>query len=326
MEEAAKAYEAVRGYCVRDGMICKLTAARDGEDEPYPKPLCTFFCLPREEITQDDGVTTSTMHVIDGWDRDGNPLNPQARVSNKNYKSMGWVSDTWGFRANILPGQSVADTLRYVIAEVGAANARHITEYTHAGWRRIGGKWAYLYQGGAIGAEGVRVELGEGLEEFRLDTTAEMPLPDAAGWSHNLLNTLGEAISVPLLATVYLAPLREALAQTGNKPLFSVFLEGEQQSGKSVSAELAQYHFRAMSEVQFPASFYDTSNHVQSKAFKLKDSLLVVDDYHPTTSIQERRTMDAIPANTAAGTYYYYCVAAYHGKTVTSDVATVIVS
>jgi hypothetical protein len=63
---------------------------------------------------------------------------------------------------------------------------------------------------------------------------------------------------------------------------------------KSVSAELAQYHFRAMSEVQFPASFYDTSNHVQSKAFKLKDSLLVVDDYHPTTSIQERRTMDAM--------------------------------
>ena len=34
----------------------------------------------------------------------------------------------------------------------------------------------------------------------------------------------------------------------------------------------------------------------------------------------------AIPANTAAGTYYYYCVAAYHGKTVTSDVATVTVS
>ena len=64
MEEAAKAYEAVRGYCVKDGMICKLTAARDGEGEPYPKPLCTFFCLPREEITQDDGVTTSTMHEV----------------------------------------------------------------------------------------------------------------------------------------------------------------------------------------------------------------------------------------------------------------------
>lgn len=294
MEEAAKAYEAIKGYCVKDGCISKIVKGNAEDSPTYAKPLCTFFCLPREEITQDDGVTTNTMHVIDGWDRDGNPLAPQARVSNKNYKSMGWVSDTWGFRANILPGQSVADTLRYVIAEVGAANARHVTEFTHSGWRRIGGKWAYLYQGGAIGADGVRVELGEGLEDYRLDTLPEMPLLDAAGWSHNLLNTLGENISVPLLATVYLAPLREALAQTGSKPLFSVFLEGEQQSGKSVSAELAQYHFRAMSEVQFPASFYDTSNHVQSKAFKLKDSLLVVDDYHPTTSIQERRTMDAM--------------------------------
>ena len=294
MEEAAKAYEAVKGYCVKDGCISKLTKGNSEDSPVYPKPLCTFFCLPREEITQDDGLTTSTLHVIDGWDREGRPLTPQARVSNKNYKSMGWVSETWGFRANILPGQAVADTLRYVIAEVGAANARHITEYTHSGWRKIAGKWAYLYQGGAIGADGVRVELGEGLEEYRLDAAPETTPKQAAQWSYDLLNTLGKNISVPLLATVYLAPLREALAQTGNKPLFSVFLEGEQQSGKSVSAELAQYHFRAMSEVQFPASFYDTSNHVQSKAFKLKDSLLVVDDYHPTTSIQERRTMDAM--------------------------------
>lgn len=34
----------------------------------------------------------------------------------------------------------------------------------------------------------------------------------------------------------------------------------------------------------------------------------------------------AIPANTSAGTYYYYCVATYQGKTVVSDVAKVTVS
>ncbi|MEA4928566.1 MAG: hypothetical protein VB104_07810 [Candidatus Limiplasma sp.] len=294
METVAKAYAAVRGYCVEDGMICKLTAARDGDGEPYPKPLCTFSCLPCEEITQDDGVSTTTVHVIDGWDRNGAPMLPQARVSSKNYKSMNWVSETWGFRANILPGQAVVDTLRYVIAEVGAANAKHVTEYTHSGWRRIGERWAYLYQGGAIGAEGVRVELGDGLDEYRLPASPDMAVRDAAEWSHNLTLTLAEHVSYPLLAAAYLAPLREALSQTGNKPLFSLFVVGEQQSGKSVSAELAQYHFRGMSEVQFPASFYDTSNHVQSKAFKLKDSLLVVDDFHPTTSIQERRTMDAM--------------------------------
>jgi len=293
-EAVAKAYEAVRGYCVKDGQICKFTAARDEEGEPYPKPLCTFSCLPCEEITQDDGVTTTTVHVIDGWDRAGNPMAPQARVNSKNYKSMNWVSETWGFRANILPGQSVVDTLRYVIAEVGAANAKHVTEYTHSGWRKIGGKWAYLYQGGSIGAEGVRVELGDGLEDYRLPACPDMPLRDAAEWSHNLTLTLAEHVSIPLLAAVYLAPLREALSRTGNKPLFSLFVVGEQQSGKSVSAELAQYHFRGMSEVQFPASFYDTGNSVQNKSFKLKDSLLVVDDFHPTTSIQERRAMDAM--------------------------------
>lgn len=275
-------------------MICKVTKSGNEDAPNYAKPLCTFTCMPREEITQDDGVTTSTVHVIDGWDRDGRPLKPQARVINRNFKGMGWVGETWGFRANILPGQSVADTLRYVIAEVGAANAKHITEYTHSGWRRIGDRWAYLYHGGAIGAEGVRVQLGEGLEEYRLDAPEGITAKAAAEWSYNVRLVLAERISVPLLAAAYLAPLREALTLTGNKPLFSVFLVGEQQSGKSVSAELAQYHFRRMSEVQFPASFYDTSNHVQSKAFKLKDSLLVVDDFHPTASIQERRAMDAM--------------------------------
>ncbi len=294
-ETVARAYEAVKGYCVNDGAICKITKSGKGEDAPdYPKPLCTFTCLPREEITQDDGVTTTTVHVIDGWDRNGRTLGPAARVLSRNFKGMGWVGETWGFRANILPGQAVADTLRYVIAEVGATQARHITEYTHSGWRKIGKAWAYLHQGGAIGAEGVRVQLGEGLEEYRLDAADGVTVTAAAEWSHNLTVALGERISIPLLAAVYLAPLREALTQTGNKPLFSLFLVGEQQSGKSVSAELAQYHFRAMSEAQFPASFYDTPNHVQGRAFKLKDSLLVVDDFHPTQSQQERRQMDAM--------------------------------
>ncbi|MDD3212190.1 MAG: hypothetical protein PHY64_00855 [Eubacteriales bacterium] len=286
-EMVANAYASVHGYCIDKGRICKMTG-----DPPYPAPLCTFTCFPRLEITQDDGVSATTVYVIDAWDKNGRTL-PQARVQNKAFRGMAWVGEAWGFRANILPGNAVADKLRYVIAEVGAANARRVTEYTHTGWRRIGGEWAYLYQGGAIGPGGVSVELGEGLDEYRLEPS-DIPVREAAEWSRNLSVLLAEHISIPMLASVYLAPLREALSQTGNKPLFSVFFVGEQQSGKSVCAELAQYHFRAMAESQFPASFYDTSNHVQSKAFKLKDSLLVVDDYHPTTSAQERRSMDAM--------------------------------
>lgn len=292
IQQATEAYAGVPGYCVENGVICAMTG-----NPPYPKPLCSFLCIPRAEITQDDGVSVNTVHLIDGWDKQGVPL-PQVRVPTRNYKGMTWVSENWGFRANILPGNTVADKLRYVIAEVGYRSSRRVIEYTHAGWRCIKGKWTYLYHGGAVGLDGVSVDLGSKLPSYSLTLTdpevEAMSLMDCAETSLQLETTMDEHVSVPLLAACYLAPLREPLKAAGHMPKFSLFLVGEQQSGKSISAELAQYHFRDVSESQFPASFYDTANSIQEIAFRLKDSLLVVDDFHPTNSVQERRSMESM--------------------------------
>lgn len=292
IEQASEAYGNVPGYCVENGVICAISGS-----PPTAKPLCSFLCIPRAEITQDDGVNTSTVHLIDGWDKNGVPL-PQVRVPTRNYKGMTWVGENWGFRANILPGNTVADKLRYVIAEVGYRSSQRVVEYTHAGWRNIKGKWTYLYHGGAVGMDGISVELGNKLPTYTLSITDpevdQMSMMTCAETSLQLVETLDEHVSIPLLAACYLAPLREPLKAAGHMPKFSLFLVGEQQSGKSISAELAQYHFRDVSESQFPASFYDTANSIQEIAFRLKDSLLVVDDFHPTNSVQERRSMESM--------------------------------
>ncbi len=286
-DEAQRIYGDVKGYCVKDGMICKEV----GGEHPYAKPLCSFVAIPRAEVTRDNGIDTQTEILLDGWDRDGMAL-PPVRVPTDAYRNMAWVARYWGLRANIQPGNGVADCLRYAIAEVGYRTSKRLTEYTHSGWRKINGRWGYLYQGGAIGLDSVSVDLGDELSTYTMDVLPEMPMREAATWSYNLLLTLDKKISVPLLAITYLAPLREAMVQSGHAPRFSVFLVGEQQSGKSVSAELALYHFRAVSENQFPASFYDTANRVEDRAFRLKDGLLIVDDLHPASSQQERRKMD----------------------------------
>lgn len=294
LEESAvaKAFEAVKGYCVKDGCICKYAKGGKDDDDWYPKPLCTFTCLPVQEVTQDDGVSRTTLHVIDGWDREGRKL-PQVRVMTEHYRNMGWVGKAWGFRANILPGNTVADSLRYAIAEVGYTSSKRVTEYTHMGWRKIGERWTYLYQGGAIGMDGVTVELGDRLQEYTLGgELGGLTDAQAAGWSMDLRNVISPHIAIPVLATTYLAPLREALMTAGHPPRYTLYLVGDPKAGKSVSAELAQYHFRAVSEAQFPCGFYDTANHVEGMSFRLKDALLVVDDLHPTNSIQERRKME----------------------------------
>lgn len=131
-EAVAEAFSRVGGYCVEDGCIC--TRTDDGA-----RKLCTFTAVPVQIITRDDGVTLDKVFAIDGWAKNGRKL-PRIQVNATKFKGMTWPLDNWDFDANIMPGNSVAEKLRYVIAEVGKANARRETVYTHTGWRQIDGK------------------------------------------------------------------------------------------------------------------------------------------------------------------------------------------
>lgn len=293
-DAAAAHYRNISGYCVEDGCICQWS-------DDSPKRLATFVALPRAVITRDDGVNIEKVMVIDGWAKDGSPM-PQVRVAAKNFKSMGWVLENWVFRANIMPGNTTMDKLRYVIAEVGGQTALQQTEYTHTGWRMIDGKWAFLHQGGAIGCDHVSVDLGSGLQSYRLDGDGTsgfyaIPLVKALEASYMMTTCMQPHIAIPLLGITYLAPLREALAEAGHTPAFSMFLVGKSGSGKSVAAALALSHFGNFTAKSLPASFHDTSNYIQKKAFLLKDLMIVVDDYHPSTSMQERRRMESTAQN-----------------------------
>lgn len=289
-DAAAEYYNRVYGYCVDNGRICQET--QDG-----PKPLANFVVLPRAVVTRDDGVNVTQETVLDGWTMDGAPL-PRVNVKTDQFDSMGWVTKNWDFRANIAPGNTVKDRLRYAISEVGRDTCERITQYTHTGWRKIGGKWAYLYEGGAVGAEGVTVSLGSGLDMYRLDGSGAdgfdaISYLDGALMTLNMSSVIAEHVCIPLLGTIFLAPLREFLSATGIAPAYALFLLGGTGSRKSTAAALALSHFGNFTGKSLPASFNDTANFIRKKAFLLKDAPIVVDDYHPVTSLQERKKMEA---------------------------------
>ncbi len=289
-DAVAEYYNRVYGYCVDNGRICQETA--EG-----PKPLANFVVLPRAVVSRDDGVNVTQETVLDGWTMNGAPL-PRVSVKTDQFDSMGWVTKNWDFRANIAPGNTVKDRLRYAISEVGRETCERVTQYTHTGWRKIGGKWAYLYEGGAIGAEGVTVSLASGLNLYRLDGGGapefdKISYQDGALMTLNLRNVIAEHICVPLLGTVFLAPLREFLEATGVAPAYALFLLGGTGGRKSTAAALALSHFGNFNNRNLPASFNDTANFIRKKAFWLKDMPIVVDDYHPVSSLQERKKMEA---------------------------------
>ena len=275
------------GYCVDHGRICTWS-------DDTPKPLCTFTAITNGVVTRDNGVDEETWLLVDGWTANGEPLK-QARVKASAFKQMNWVTENWDIRATIMPGNTATDKVRFVIANANALGAKRIREYTHTGWRKIGGRWCFLYQGGAIGAEGVTVDLTRGLERYHMGSGFTVQ----AGSERDTLmdvvyltTIIPRRISVPMVAFMFLAPLRDALLRAGFPPTFSVYLIGGSGTHKSTLSALMLSFFGSFTESSLPASFNDTGNYIRSLAFSLKDMVLAVDDYHPEGNLQARRKME----------------------------------
>ena len=290
MEQAEKLYGAVKGYGVSNGAICQETGNET-------KPLCDFVVLPRMELEKDDGVNVSKHFVLDGWSSTGRKL-PRVVIRASDLENMNWVTEKWGFDASLTPGSTTKGKVAWAIKKVGQLTAKRVTEYNHTGWRKIGGKWCYLYHGGAIGQEGITVDMGDALKCYRLDGGGvpgfdEITFPDAAKTSLQLQQVMSEEIGIALLGTIYLAPLREWMGSTDIVPAFALFLYGESGTHKTTAAALAMSHFGNFHAKNPPASFNDTGNQIRKKAFLVKDMPILVDDFHPVTSVQEKRQMAA---------------------------------
>ena len=290
MEQAEKLYERVQGYGVVNGCIVQYT-------QDSTKPLTDFVVIPRMELTRDDGINQSMYFVLDGWNSNGRKLG-RVVIGSKELDTMGWVTGKWGFAASLTPGTSTKDKAAWAIKKVGQLTAKRVTEYNHTGWRRIGGKWCYLYHGGAVGAEGITVDMGESLKTYRLDGSGaadfdKITYKEAAAKSLDMQRIMKQEIGVALLGTAYLAPLREFMTQTDVVPAFALFLYGESGTHKSTAAALAMSHFGNFHAKNPPASFNDTANQIRKKAFLVKDMPILVDDFHPVSSIQEKRQMAA---------------------------------
>jgi hypothetical protein len=217
---------------------------------------------------------------------------------------MSWVTEVWGTAPVIFAGQGRKDHLRAAIQMLSGAVPRR-TVYGHLGWRRIGDRWAFLHAGGAIGPDGmlqdIEVDIGtDGFLPYQLPALpGASELIDAVRASLALLELGPDTITAPVLGAVYRAPLAEP------GPVdFALHLTGPTGAFKTELAALAQAHFgAAFHGRRLPASWADTANMLEKKAFLAKDAVLVVDDFAPTgtTADVQRLHRDADRLFRAAG-------------------------
>jgi hypothetical protein len=294
------ALEAGPYFMTRDGMIAWRKETRDGS---VPIPLCNFTARIVAEEALDDGAEQRTGFVIEGDLPGGRPL-PPTRVPAERYPAMNWVTEAWGTAPVIFAGQGKRDHLRAAIQMLSGSVPRRMI-YGHLGWRRIDDCWAYLHSGGAIGAEGAieGVEVDTGTDSLLCCQLPPPPegtaLADAVRASLAILELGPDTITAAILGAIYRAPLGEASAID-----FALHLAGPTGAFKTELAALAQAHFgSAFNGRRLPASWADTANMLEKKAFLAKDAVLVVDDFAPTgtTADVQRLHRDADRLFRAAG-------------------------
>lgn len=287
-------YKKLSDYTIsKNGELCRIkmkynTGTQDYEPEYIP--LANFTARIAKEVVKDDGLESKALFEIEGFLLNDKPL-PLITVESNKFTAMNWVIDGWGGDAIFSPGVSCKDYLRHAIQTVSLSNKTRQTVFCHTGWRKIENKWVYLHAGGGIGANNVIVDItGEGcLSKYILPAVTNNVR--AAEMALKLLDVADYKITVPLLSLVYLTPLCEPLRKAGKEPAFIVWLNGMTQSMKSSLAAVCLSHFGEFTALNLPASFKDTANSLERKGFLLKDSLLVIDDFHPSATKAESQHM-----------------------------------
>lgn len=275
-DEKQDEYESYFGsftYCIKGGCL----ARRMGRDGTVHQ-LCTFIPVPKETIRRDDGSAVRTDYVIGATFPDGKER-PDARIcGEREFLDMLWPLKTWQFDGTILSGRNTKSWVQEAISLAGRKVSVHRDVYAHTGMREIDGKTVYLYNGGAIGAQNVSVELESKMRGYRLHDDGLSRI-DAAAAEVVLLDSMPSRLIYPLLAQAYLAPVYSVMEGLHQPPSYAVFVVGASNAGKSTVTGYVQAHFGDFYNRQFPANFNDTANNVREKMFLAKDALMVIDDY-----------------------------------------------
>lgn len=277
-------------YKVKSGKLGQPTFDNKGEENGFSS-IANFVAVPTREVSVDDGAEISRWFEIEGvLLSNGQTLRP-LKINHTDFADLKWISE-WGMAPNLEPGTVNKERMRHAIQQL-AFVSKQVQVYGHLGFRQIGGKWRYLHAGGCIGEPGIGVEVDRRLEKYVLPESAG-DVRVAVGQSLSLLEVADRKITTLLLALVYLAPLCEALRSAGSEPSFVVWLYGQTGTRKSTIAALFLSHFGNFSAKGPPASFKDTANSLERRAFDTKDTVLWIDDFHPSSNSVEARKMEQI--------------------------------
>jgi len=267
-------------YTVREGKHCRLVHNRETEDWDHV-PLCNFTALITDDFQKDDGQEVKRWYRVTGKTHTGKEL-PPVEIEAAKFASMGWLPEAWGSDAQVYVGnmyeRHVAAAIR---SESQSIRQRHI--YTHTGWLVREHDRVFLTQAGAIGDDSLIVDMDDRLKRYSISKPTIDPQSAFRG-SLEFLDVASRAITLPLWASMYLAPLTEVL-----DPAFTIWGIATSGNMKTTLMSLALSHFGEFDYKHVPSSWESTVNRLEHLAFLAKDIPLVIDDLPPKHDAMSHR-------------------------------------
>lgn len=196
--------------------------------------------------------------------------------------NLKWVDSQLGMDAIVYERREFVLLIKKLFGNVEASS-----QYSQTGWINNKCRNEYLDYCGAIENEDIEVEMDEHFKSYSL-SRKRTDIKVAAQQSLNLLNVVDKAIGYILLGLVFLCPLLEFIGDGLKLPEFVVWLYGLTGTRKTTIAKLFAAHFGNF-ENRVTASFNDTYTSIELKAHKLKDSLMLLDDFCPQQSYRETK-------------------------------------
>lgn len=281
-KDITKKFTKIKDYTPdKNGRIYRYT--KDG-----PRIISNFIINPKSEIIKTDGCDSESKLILEGILEGGVKL-PEVEISMEEFIKMDWITQRWGIRPTISPGRNMKDYLKDCVQQI-SKDIDINTIYSHTGWTVQDNKYIYLHSKGGIGSDNINTDIPLELSGYSFPKEVR-DKKEAVDLSLETLNLAKYDITIPLLSMTYLAPLVGLIAEGNRTPNFVLWVYGLTGSRKTSASLAFLNHFGNFSSNIPPASFKDTANAIELKAHTLKDSLLLIDDYHPNIDGSDARKL-----------------------------------
>lgn len=231
-------------------------------------------------------ITKYRFRVYVGWEMYETIVNA-SEVGN-----VKWVKEATEGKAIVKKGRNGSDFEEYVSKILMSSVVPEQTVYALNGWKTIGDKHIYVYANGAIG-KNVSNVFGNRKYCFEFE-------PEKVGTKETFEQAVkmleickDKNISLPLFLATHIGSVTSLFEEAGHPVKFTTAVIGETNSRKT-SLSLCLTKTINRKEIQIPEVTFSSTEGGIEKAIALhSDSVLVIDDYMPASTVSKQRVLDA---------------------------------